>query len=101
MPCTAPISRHGRARTECPVELFTSWRTWDQARTALADTSADLPTLDRAAEAALRWHGAQTRPTGAPYVEHLVEAVEVLVRGRGVTDAPVLAAALLHDTVED
>ncbi|MFC7731794.1 HD domain-containing protein [Actinomadura keratinilytica] len=86
------------------MELFTTWRTWDQARAAIAESGAapgDLAVLDRAAAAAQRWHGDQTRPTGAPYLEHLLEAVEVLVRGRGVTDAFILAAALLHDVVED
>ncbi|GLW65413.1 hypothetical protein Arub01_36570 [Actinomadura rubrobrunea] len=86
------------------MELFTTWRTWDQARTALAASGigpSDLAALDEAADAARRWHGDQTRPTGAPYLEHLLEAVEVLARGRGVTDVPVLTAALLHDVVED
>ncbi|MBO0807409.1 MAG: bifunctional (p)ppGpp synthetase/guanosine-3',5'-bis(diphosphate) 3'-pyrophosphohydrolase, partial [Actinobacteria bacterium] len=46
-------------------------------------------------------HGAQQRPTGAPYTEHLLEALEVLVRGAGVTTPEVLAAAVLHDVVED
>ena len=35
---------------------------------------------------ALRYHGEQKRPTGAPYAEHLLEAVEVLVRGAGISD---------------
>ena len=50
---------------------------------------------------ALRFHGDQKRPTGAPYVEHLLEALEVLVRGAGVSDPDVLCAAVLHDVVED
>ena len=61
-------------------------------------------TCERVAEAvtfALRFHGDQKRPTGAPYVEHLLEALEVLVRGAGVTDPDVLCAAVLHDVVED
>ncbi|MCO5999323.1 HD domain-containing protein [Actinoallomurus rhizosphaericola] len=83
------------------METFTNWRTWEQARAALTPHPVDLATLDRAAEAALRWHGEQRRPTGAPYAEHLFEALEVLVRGAGVTDTDVLVTALLHDTVED
>ncbi|GAA4633432.1 hypothetical protein GCM10023196_070920 [Actinoallomurus vinaceus] len=83
------------------MEIFTNWRTWDQARAALASRPLDLATLDRAAAAALRWHGEQARPTGAPYAEHLLEALEVLVRGVGVTDTDVLVTALLHDVVED
>jgi GTP pyrophosphokinase len=50
---------------------------------------------------ALRFHGDQKRPTGVPYVEHLLEALEVLVRGAGVSDPDVLCAAVLHDVVED
>ncbi|MCO5973731.1 HD domain-containing protein [Actinoallomurus soli] len=83
------------------METFTNWRTWEQARVALTSHPVDVATLDRAAEAALRWHGEQRRPTGAPYAEHLFEALEVLVRGAGVTDTDVLVTALLHDTVED
>ncbi|MCO6007882.1 HD domain-containing protein [Actinoallomurus purpureus] len=83
------------------MEIFTNWRTWDQAHAALASRPLDLATLDRAAEAALRWHGEQRRPTGAPYGEHLLEALEVLVRGPGVTTTDVLVTALLHDVVED
>ncbi|MDL4776066.1 HD domain-containing protein [Actinomadura xylanilytica] len=83
------------------MEVFTSWRTWDDAAADLAALPVDLPELRRAATAAQRWHGDQRRPTGVPYTEHLLEALEVLVRGAGVTDPAVLAAVLLHDTVED
>ena len=87
------------------MEVFTRWRTWDAARADLAASGAgsglDLDRLERAAVAARRWHGDQRRPTGVPYVEHLLEALEVLVRGAGVTDPAVLDAALLHDVVED
>ncbi|TDD76724.1 HD domain-containing protein [Actinomadura rubrisoli] len=87
------------------MEVFTRWRTWDAARADLAASGAesgiDLDRLERAAVAAQRWHGDQRRPTGVPYVEHLLEALEVLVRGAGVTDPAILDAALLHDVVED
>jgi GTP pyrophosphokinase len=86
------------------METFTDWRTWEQARSDLMARSFDaeaLTVLDRAVAAARRWHGPQQRPTGAPYLEHLLEALEVLVRGAGVTDADTLAAAVLHDVVED
>ncbi|GAA4601511.1 hypothetical protein GCM10023195_03950 [Actinoallomurus liliacearum] len=83
------------------METFTNWRTWEQARAALTSQPIDVEALDRAAQAALRWHGEQRRPTGTPYAEHLFEALEVLVRGAGVTDTDVLVTALLHDTVED
>ncbi|MGH3242705.1 MAG: HD domain-containing protein [Spirillospora sp.] len=83
------------------MEVFTHWRTWEEAQSALTGGEIDLDGLAKAATAAQRWHGDQLRPTGAPYVEHLLEALEVLVRGPGVTDLDLLSAALLHDVVED
>ncbi|MBO2451980.1 bifunctional (p)ppGpp synthetase/guanosine-3',5'-bis(diphosphate) 3'-pyrophosphohydrolase [Actinomadura barringtoniae] len=83
------------------MEIYTSWRTWDQARADLVGLPVDLDALEKAAVAAQRWHGDQQRPTGVPYVEHLLEALEVLVRGAGVTGPEILAAVLLHDVVED
>jgi len=82
---------------------YLSWRTWDEAEPGLREAlpEAALETVRRAARAAERWHGTQTRPTGAPYTEHLLEALEVLVRGAGEHDPDVLAAALLHDVAED
>jgi guanosine-3',5'-bis(diphosphate) 3'-pyrophosphohydrolase len=38
---------------------------------------------------------------GAPYVNHVLEVASLLAEVGGVTDDEVLAAALLHDTVED
>jgi (p)ppGpp synthase/HD superfamily hydrolase len=85
------------------VELFTNWHTWQQAEPELrerlpADTFARLR---EAVDFAFARHGDQRRPTGAPYTEHLLEALEVLVRGAGVTSPEILCAAVLHDVVED
>jgi (p)ppGpp synthase/HD superfamily hydrolase len=85
------------------MELFTNWHTWPQAEPALRGL-LPAPAADavaKAVEFAVRYHGDQTRPTGAPYAEHLLEALEVLVRGAGVTDPDILQAAVLHDVVED
>jgi (p)ppGpp synthase/HD superfamily hydrolase len=85
------------------VELFTTWHTWQQAEPGLC-TALPADTVARLAQAvafAVAHHGDQRRPTGAPYLEHLLEALEVLVRGAGVTDPEVLCAAVLHDVVED
>lgn len=85
------------------MELYTSWHEWRQAE---PDLRAKLPeaTCDAVAKAvrfATAFHCDQRRPTGAPYLEHLLEALEVLVRGAGVTDPDVLCAAVLHDVLED
>jgi GTP pyrophosphokinase len=97
---------HGEADRERLVDdIFITWRTWPQARADLEGARsldpAALDAVEKAAVAAQRWHGDQQRPTGVPYVEHLLEALEVLVRGAGETDPEVLSAVLLHDVVED
>jgi GTP pyrophosphokinase len=85
------------------MELFTNWHTWQQAEPGLRGLlpAPDADAVAKAVEFAVRYHGDQTRPTGAPYAEHLLEALEVLVRGAGVTDPGILQAAVLHDVVED
>jgi guanosine-3',5'-bis(diphosphate) 3'-pyrophosphohydrolase len=85
------------------MELFTNWHTWRETEPELR-RQVPASTCDAVASAvdfALKYHGGQRRPTGAPYLEHLLEAVEVLVRGAGVTDPEMLCAAVLHDVVED
>jgi guanosine-3',5'-bis(diphosphate) 3'-pyrophosphohydrolase len=85
------------------VELFTNWHTWPAAESELRGLlpAATCDAVRKAVEFAHRYHGTQCRPTGAPYLEHLLEALEVLVRGAGVTDQDVLCAGVLHDVVED
>jgi (p)ppGpp synthase/HD superfamily hydrolase len=85
------------------VELFLGWHDWGRAegelrRAVPAETAEAVATAVGFARA---WHGDQRRPTGTPYLEHLLEALEVLVRGAGILDRDVLCAAVLHDVVED
>ncbi|HUH52980.1 MAG TPA: bifunctional (p)ppGpp synthetase/guanosine-3',5'-bis(diphosphate) 3'-pyrophosphohydrolase [Microbacteriaceae bacterium] len=59
----------------------------------------DLTIIDRAYEVAERSHRGQKRKSGEPYVTHPVAVAQILA-DLGI--APVgVAAALLHDTVED
>jgi (p)ppGpp synthase/HD superfamily hydrolase len=85
------------------MRIFTDWHTWDEAEPGLRARLPDatVAQLRRVVEFAADYHGDQRRPTGTPYLEHLLEALEVLVRGAGVTDPEVLSAAVLHDVVED
>ena len=85
------------------MELFTNWHSWQRTEPQLRRLlpAPDADAVASAVEFAVRYHGDQTRPTGAPYAEHLLEALEVLVRGAGVTDPDILQAAVLHDVVED
>jgi guanosine-3',5'-bis(diphosphate) 3'-pyrophosphohydrolase len=62
----------------------------------------DLGRIFEALLFAARAHREQERKgSGDPYVNHLIEVAELLVRVAGVTDADVLCAAVLHDVVED
>ena len=69
----------------------------DAHRRHFPDASDEV--IERAYVAAERAHRGQLRKTGDPYITHPVAVTEILA-GYGL-DAPTLAAALLHDTVED
>jgi GTP diphosphokinase / guanosine-3',5'-bis(diphosphate) 3'-diphosphatase len=60
---------------------------------------ADLSVVERAFEKASEAHAGQKRKSGDPYITHPV-AVTTILAELGMTP-PTLAAALLHDTVED
>ena len=59
--------------------------------------------FSRAAYFAAIAHRAQKRkgPLAPPYIEHPLEVASLLAAEGGITDPEVLAAGVLHDTVED
>jgi (p)ppGpp synthase/HD superfamily hydrolase len=59
--------------------------------------------VTRAADFAARAHIAQHRKglAGEPYVNHLTEVAALLAEATGGTDAELVAAGYLHDTLED
>ncbi|MBZ5702411.1 MAG: bifunctional (p)ppGpp synthetase/guanosine-3',5'-bis(diphosphate) 3'-pyrophosphohydrolase [Acidobacteriia bacterium] len=59
----------------------------------------DAELVRRAYELASRQHKSQTRQSGEPYLSHPLEVAHILADLR--MDATTLAAALLHDVVED
>ncbi|MDH7600790.1 MAG: bifunctional (p)ppGpp synthetase/guanosine-3',5'-bis(diphosphate) 3'-pyrophosphohydrolase [Armatimonadota bacterium] len=63
------------------------------------DPDADLDLIRRAYEFAAKAHEGQKRFTGEPYITHPLAAAEVLAELE--MDSPSIAAALLHDVVED
>jgi GTP pyrophosphokinase len=82
--------------------------TTDQAQAEFEDVrraflahhpDGDSDVLRRAYELARAAHEGQVRKTGDPYITHPV-TVALMLAGYGL-DEPTLAAALLHDTVED
>ncbi|MQA93303.1 MAG: RelA/SpoT family protein [Streptosporangiales bacterium] len=60
---------------------------------------ADVRLLERAYDVAAHWHRDQKRKSGDPYITHPL-AVTTILAELGMQE-PTLAAALLHDTVED
>ncbi|MGV9380249.1 HD domain-containing protein [Nonomuraea sp. NPDC003707] len=85
------------------MEIFTSWSSWAQAEGRLSEAlpPGTTESLRDAVAFARAQHGVQQRPTGRPYVEHLLEALEVAVVGAELTDRDVLVAIVLHDVLED
>ncbi len=85
------------------LETFDGAVGWAALRERYAGqlTGATLRGLDEAVAFAVERHGDQRRPAGEAYVEHLLEALRVLVDAVGVRDPDTLRAAVLHDVVED
>ena len=87
-------TRRGSARQSMHPELEPLLRTVKQFH-----PKADTKILERAYERAAYLHRDQRRRSGDPYITHPL-AVATILAELGMTP-PTLAAALLHDTVED
>eukprot|EP01037_Dinobryon_pediforme_P012634 gene12634-12726_t len=63
----------------------------------------DLALVMNAAHAAAQWHVNQRRKGRArePYINHLLEVAQIVADVTEGADANLVAAALLHDTIED
>ena len=59
----------------------------------------EVEVIRRAGELAMRAHQGQTRVSGEPYVQHVLAVADILIE-LGL-DHETLAAAILHDVVED
>lgn len=68
-------------------------------RVTAYDPSADEALLNRAYVYAMKAHGSQTRASGMPYFSHPLEVAAILTEHK--LDDATIAAALLHDTIED
>lgn len=66
-------------------------------------SSDPISVLLRAVDFAARKHRSQRRKDleGSPYINHPIAVARVLLEEGGVQEVRVLAAALLHDTLED
>jgi len=65
--------------------------------------TTDISLVTKAMKFAAEKHRAQSRKDAAntPYINHPISLASLLTNEGAVTDANVIAAALLHDTVED
>ena len=65
--------------------------------------SADLRSLTKALVFAAEAHRNQRRKGAAqePYLNHLIEVLDLVVKATDGADMDILIAALLHDVVED
>lgn len=85
------------------MQVFAGWDGWVAAEEELSRwlPPVVVDELGVAFAAAVEWHGEQVRPAGEGYWQHLLQVVDVLASGLGVTDVDLLRAGLLHDVVED
>ena len=68
---------------------------------SLDPANSDNALFFEALEFASELHAGQRRKSGAPYISHPCAVAEILVREMHFKDPVLLAAALLHDVVED
>jgi GTP pyrophosphokinase len=86
-----PWRRRPRATVAETSMLLTEFRS--------RHVGADTTLIERAYEVALAAHAGQTRKSGEPYINHPMSVATIVAR-QGLDDTTV-AAALLHDAVED
>ena len=103
---SAPVSP-AQAVVSAPKAPFrpTDERSFDERIEALLKQAQanrpneDISLIRKAWEFCVSHHKGQTRASGEPYIVHPLEVAEVLVEMK--LDATAVAAALLHDAVED
>ncbi|MCA9375855.1 MAG: bifunctional (p)ppGpp synthetase/guanosine-3',5'-bis(diphosphate) 3'-pyrophosphohydrolase [Candidatus Doudnabacteria bacterium] len=66
---------------------------------AIPDSRIDTDVVRKAYEVAERAHDGQTRTSGEPYIQHPLHVAQTLAQLK--LDTSTIAAAILHDTLED
>jgi GTP diphosphokinase / guanosine-3',5'-bis(diphosphate) 3'-diphosphatase len=69
----------------------------------MTNEKSDLATIFEALTYASKMHSKQRRKDNqdTPYINHPIDVARMLATTGGISDASTLAAAILHDTVED
>jgi GTP pyrophosphokinase len=79
----------------------------EKARQSIQSICERCPTeegkilIEKAFEFAMELHQGQKRRSGEPYIVHPVAVASIIAFEFGIDDPELIAAALLHDTVED
>jgi guanosine-3',5'-bis(diphosphate) 3'-pyrophosphohydrolase len=89
------VAEKGKKRN--PTAIMRQYDLIDRVRRYNPNTDEDL--LNRAYVYAMRAHGEQKRASGDPYFTHPLEVAAILTDLK--LDDATIAAALLHDTIED
>jgi RelA/SpoT family (p)ppGpp synthetase len=84
-------------RAKPPKRLMRQYELIDRVKHYNPNTNEEL--LNRAYVYAMRAHGEQKRASGDPYISHPLEVAAILTELK--LDDATIAAALLHDTIED
>ncbi|MGH3746192.1 MAG: RelA/SpoT family protein [Micromonosporaceae bacterium] len=92
------LSRFVRAMLPWPTRQHSPYESLVRAHRG-NQPRVDLPLLHRAHAVAHKMHDGQVRRSGEPYISHPIAVAHILAE-LGM-DTVTLAAALLHDTVED
>src|ERR1700720_1174273 len=93
-PELAPAARPAKSPAK---PLIRQYDLVERVRQYNPNTDEDL--LNRAYVYAMKAHGDQTRLSGDPYISHPLEVAAILTEHK--LDDATIAAALLHDTIED
>lgn len=76
---------------------------YESSNTGVTQMSDGLLLVLKAAERAAHWHAGQKRKgaEAEPYINHLIEVARLAAAATGGNDPNLVAAAFLHDAVED
>jgi GTP diphosphokinase / guanosine-3',5'-bis(diphosphate) 3'-diphosphatase len=91
------LERFAKARKPDKPQMMRQYDLIDRVKRYNPNTSEAL--LNRAYVYAMKAHGEQTRASGDPYFSHPLEVAAILTDLK--LDDATIAAALLHDTIED
>jgi guanosine-3',5'-bis(diphosphate) 3'-pyrophosphohydrolase len=96
-PNVAPVARPAVPAKPRKLRQMRQYELIDRVKQYNPKTNEDL--LNRAYVYAMKAHGEQKRASGDPYISHPLEVAAILTDLK--LDDATIAAALLHDTIED